>query len=417
MTDTTISCPHCGGPIRLDETLAGPMVERMRAAFEKRLADGEQALQAREQALAREKIALAAAQAELDEQLRARLAAEREAITRAEAEKARAATADELASLNARMAELTGKLAEAQAAQAEALRRERALEDRERELALTVEKQVAERAETIRQKAQAEAAEAERLKVAEREKVIGDLKRQLEEMKRKAEQGSQQLQGEVLELSLEAALQARFPHDRIEPVGKGVSGADLMQTVLTPAGAACGTILWEVKRTKVWQAAWLPKLREDQRAAGAAVAVILSDTLPSGVTTFDLIDGIWVAHPRLAEPLALILRQSLVEVQATRIAQEGQATKTEMVYAYLTGPRFRQRIEAVIERYSEMKADLDRERTAMRRLWDRRETQIGIVTQTLAGLYGDLQGIAGAAVPDLPSLELPGPAPDDGASG
>jgi len=407
MNDTTIACPHCGGQIELTETLAGPLVQRMRETFEKRLAEGERAMLEREQALAREKIALAAEKAGLDESLRTRLAEERARIAAAEAEKARAAAAADLAARDARNAELAAKLAEAQKAQAAALERERALADREREIELTIEKAVSEKAEAIRRKAEAEAAEAERLKLAERDKVIADMKHQMEEMKRKAEQGSQQLQGEVLELSLEAALAARFPHDRLEPVAKGVSGADVIQNVLTPAGAACGAILWEVKRTKAWQAAWLPKLREDQRAAGAAVAVLLSDALPAGVTSFDLIDGVWVAHPRLAEPLALILRQSLLDLRMAVAVQEGQATKTEMVYAYLTGPRFRQRIEAVIERFTEMQDDLNRERRAMQKLWARRDQQIAAVLGATSGLYGDLQGIAGSAVPDLPALDLP----------
>ena len=413
MQDVIIHCPHCHHEIRLDETLAGPLVAETRKTFETQIAAMAAAITERESAANRMMIDAETLRAEAEEELARRVTAERTRIAAEEAQKAQAAAQTELEGLRQRSAEQNAKLAEAQKAQTEYLRKERELEDRTRELDLTVQKRIAEEAGTIRDHARAEAAEAQGLKLAERDKTIADMKQQLDEMKRKAEQGSQQLQGEVLELSLESTLQARFPHDRIEPVAKGVGGADVVQHVLTAAGTACGAILWEVKRTKAWQAGWLPKLRDDQRAAGASVAVLLSETLPSGVTTFDLIDGIWVAHPRLAEPMALILRQSLLDLQTTRIAQEGQATKTEMVYAYLTGPRFRHRIEVIIERFTEMQDDLRKEVRATQRQWAKREQQIGAVVGATAGLYGDLQGIAGSAVVEIPGLDLPLLAADD----
>ena len=407
MQDVLIRCPHCRQEIRLDETLAGPLVAETRKTFEAQIAAMQAAIAERESAASRTMIEAEAARAGAEEELARRLAAERVRIAAEEAARAQEAARAELDRLRARAAEQDVKLAEAQKAQADFLRKEQDLADRARELDLTVQKRIAEQAAAIRDRASAEAAEAQSLRLAERDKTIGDMKRQIDDMKRKAEQGSQQLQGEVLELSLESTLQSRFPHDRIEPVAKGVGGADVAQHVLTAAGVSCGTILWEVKRTRNWQPAWLPKLRDDQRAAGAAVAVLLSETLPPGVATFGLIDGIWVAHPRLAEPVALILRQSLLDVQSTRIAQDGQATKTEIVYAYLTGPRFRHRIEVIIERFTEMQDDLRREMRATQRLWAKREQQIGAVVSATGGLYGDLQGIAGSAVVEIPGLDLP----------
>ena len=407
MQDATITCPHCRGTIRLDETLAGPLVAETRHAFEAQIAAMQAAVAEREAAAARQMIEAAAARAEIDESVAAKVAEERARIAEAERKAARADAATEVQALRQRDTEMAAKLAEAQAAQAAAMAKERALADREREMGLTIQKAIAEGADAIRARAQAEAVETERLKLAERDKTIDDMKRQLDETRRKAEQGSQQLQGEVLELSLEASLQARFPHDLIEPVAKGTVGADIVQHVLTPNGTACGTILWEVKRTKAWSPGWLPKLRDDQRATGAAVAVLLSDALPAGVTSFDLIDGVWVAHSRMGEALALVLRQSLLDVQATRIAQDGQATKTDMVYAYLTGPRFRQRIEAIAERFADMQDDLRREMRATQRLWAKRDQQIAAVVTATVGLYGDVQGIAGSAVADIAALDLP----------
>ncbi|MFN0116282.1 MAG: DUF2130 domain-containing protein [Paracoccaceae bacterium] len=402
MTDATIPCPNCGTAIRLDETLAGPVLAERRRALDAEFLAKEGTLAEREAAARRMEIGAEAARADLA----AQLAAERTRIAAEEAARARVAAGAETAALLARVTELTAKLTEAQAAQAETLRMRRELEDGKRELELTVLKRLAGEVAAVRDKARAEADEAIRLKLAEKDKTIADMKAQAEAAQRKAEQGSQQLQGEVLELSFEATLAARFPHDRIEPVAKGARGADVIHHVVTPQGADCGAILWELKRAQNWAPAWLPKLRDDQRAAGTTIAVLLSDALPPGCTSFDLVEGVWIAHTRYALPLAGMLRQGLIDLQSLRIAQEGQATKTEMVYAYLTGPRFRQRIEAVIERFSEMQDDLNRERKAMQRLWSRREQQINAVVGATVGLYGDLQGIAGSAVPDLPALDL-----------
>jgi hypothetical protein len=201
-------------------------------------------------------------------------------------------------------------------------------------------------------------------------------------------------------------------------VPKGEFGGDLIQRLVGPAGQVVGSILWEAKRTKNWSDGWLGKLREDQRAAKADVALIVSQAMPKGVQTFDFIDGVWVTDPECAVAVAVALRESVLALSAARLAGEGQQTKMEMIYRYLTGPRFRHRVEAVVERFTEMQADLDRERKAMTRLWAKREEQIHGVVETMAGLYGDLQGIAGRSLQEIEGLEvslLDGPAASEAA--
>jgi hypothetical protein len=287
------------------------------------------------------------------------------------------------------------------------LRKQRELDDAKRELDLTVEKRAQASLSEIRQKARAEAEESLKLKVAEKEQQISSMQRQIDELKRKAEQGSQQLQGEVPELELEATLRAHFPVDRIEPVGKGEFGGDVLQGVVSPVGQACGALLWETKRTKNWADGWLAKLRADQRAAGAEFAILVSNALPKGVDTFGYVDDIWVTDFRFVVPLAVALRQSLVEIASARQAQEGQETKMELVYQYLTGPKFKHRVEAIVEKFADMQADLDRERKAMTRLWAKREAQILGVIESTVGMYGDLQGIAGKALQEIEALQIP----------
>ena len=299
------------------------------------------------------------------------------------------------------------KLAEAQAAQAELLRKERQLDDAKRELELSVERRVQEALTSIREQAKKEAEDGLRLKVSEKEEQIFSMQRQIEELRRRAEQGSQQLQGEVLELQLETLLGGRFPLDVLEPVAKGEFGGDVLQRVIGPMGQACGAILWETKRTKNWSEGWLPKLRGDQRSAKAELALLVSEALPRNVESFEMIDGVWITHPRFAIPVASVLRQSLIELAAARLSQDGQLTKTAQVYQYLTGPQFRHRVEAIVERVSEMQDDLSRERKAMTRLWAKREAQIQGIIDSTVGMYGDLQGIAGRAMQEIPALEMP----------
>ena len=165
--------------------------------------------------------------------------------------------------------------------------------------------------------------------------------------------------------------------------------------------------MWEFKRTKNWSDAWLAKLRDDQRTAKAEIAVIVSQVLPKGVETFELVEGVWVTHPRAALPVAMILRQSLLELALARQVSEGQQTKTEMVYQYLTGPRFRQRVEAIVEAFSTMQEDLDKERKAIMKQWAKRAEQIERVMGATVGMYGDLQGIAGKSLQEIEGLELP----------
>ena len=299
------------------------------------------------------------------------------------------------------------KLAEAQKAQAELIRKERELDDAKREMDLTVEKKIQEGLTTVREQARKEAEEQLKLKVMEKEQTIASMQRQIEELKRKAEQGSQQLQGEVQELALEELLSTKFPRDIIEPVPKGEHGGDILQRVSGPFGKTCGTILWESKRTKNWSDSWLGKLREDQRAAKAEIAVIVSQTLPKGVETFELIDGVWVTHPRAALPVAMTLRNTLIEVACARQSTEGQQTKMEMVYQYLTGPRFRQRVQAIVEAFSSMHEDLEKEKRAITKQWAKREEQIHRVMQATVGMYGDLQGIAGKTLQEIEGLGFP----------
>ena len=385
-----------------------------RKEFEKKLAAKDTQIAEREANIKAEQEALAKRQAELDEQVASKVNAEKSRIATEEGRKARLLLENDLSQKEKALADLQevvkvrdDKLAEAQKQQAELMKQQRELQDAKRELAVTVEKKVQETLVSVREKAQAEAEERYRMQIAERDEEKASLQRKVEDLQRKFQQGSQQLQGEVLELELESQLRARFPLDVIEPVAKGEFGGDVLQRVMTHFGQPCGSILWESKRTKNWSDTWLPKLREDQRNAKADVALIVSSALPKGISTFDLKDGVWVADVRCAMPVAMVLRQSLIDVTVARKMADGLQTKAEMIYQYLTGPRFRQRIEAIVEHFRTMQDDLRREREVMMRQWAKRELQLQGIMGSTVGMYGDLQGIAGSALAEIESLELP----------
>lgn len=214
----------------------------------------------------------------------------------------------------------------------------------------------------------------------------------------------------MLELELEARLSAQFPLDTITPVPKGEFGGDTVHTVCGPLGQPCGVILWESKRTKTWSDGWLQKLKDNQRAAKADLAVIVTPTLPKNVDTFDLVDGVWVTSAKCALPVAVSLRHTLIELARMRQTRDGQETKAEMLYEYITGTQFRQRMQAIVESFSSMKDDLAREKRAIQTQWAKREKQLERVLTATAGMFGDSRALPGKASRNSKASISPPPA-------
>ncbi len=417
MSEPTIICPNCKTEIRLTESLAAPMIEATRRQFEEQIVLKDAEINKREQRIKLQELSLSESRLAFDEKVSEKVAeqvnSERERVIAEESRKAKQASASEIEAKARELADLQGvlkerdvKLAAAQQAQADLIRKQRELDDAKRELELTVEKRVQDNLLEVRDKAKKEAEDSLNLKVMEKDQTIVSMQKTIAELKHKSEQGSQQLQGEVLELELENILRTKFPYDSIEPVPKGEFGGDVLQVVFSPNGQRSGAILWESKRTKNWSDSWLAKLREDQRTAKAEIAILVSQVLPKGADTFEIVDGVWVTTPKTVLPVAAVLRDALLQIGMARQSMEGQQTKTEMVYQYLTGPRFRQRVEAIVEAFSSMKSDLDRERRAIMKQWSKREEQIERVMGATVGMWGDFQGIVGQSLHEIKGLEF-----------
>ncbi len=407
LSTNTITCPKCKAEIPLTDAVTQGIRTQLEQEFADRQRKLQEAVEAREAALAERQKQIARAEKAIEQQVADKLTLERKALQAEAREQAKRDLTVELQDLRSQLTDRQQKLADAQKTELELRKQQRQVEEKAQGLELEVARKLDAEREAIRKQAAETATEAERLKLAEKEKVISDLQLQITALKQKAEQGSMQLQGEVLELDLESQLAGAFPYDAIEPVSKGVRGGDIHQRVHTNTGHDCGMILWEAKRTKNWSGNWASKLKEDQRAAKAELAVIVSQVLPPELRHFGQVDGVWVCDFLSALPLAAALRHGLVTAAVARLAETGKAGKTEELYAYLCSVEFRQHIEAVVEAFAAMQQDLQKEKRAMEKAWAAREKQLGRALQHTAQLYGGIQGIAGqSALPEIKALEL-----------
>jgi len=411
--ETSITCPSCHVEFPLTETLAQPFIAAERAKIQREVQERASALNKHEQDLSQRRKALEdlkreldVRQGEIDAAVEQKLRAERDVLAKAAEKKAADAYANRLLAVEQELADKQAKLAEAENAELALRKERRILEEEKQRLELEVERRLQAERLTIREATQKEEEQNYLLKLAEKEKVISDMKRQVEELRRKGEQNSQ-LQGEVLELELEAMLRTAFPADQVEPVPKGRNGGDVVHKVVGPNGLQCGTILWESKRTRTWSNEWLTKNREDQRLVGANVGAIVTTTMPKGVDTFDRLDGVWVAAMRCTLPLAKALRHGIIEAAMAKVVTQGKDGKMERLYEYLIGPLFRNRVSAIVEACVSMQDDLEAEKRALTKHWAKRARRLEMLMNGTAGMYGDLQGLAGRSMPELHGLQIP----------
>jgi hypothetical protein len=400
----TIKCPECGTEIPLTETIAAPLIERARVESEAKLRDALDAKQAAEQKLLSERqqieVARAGIEAEVAKQLSTKLT-EGEKVQR---ERIRTEMEAELEGSKAREVETMALLKTTQQEVLEAMKAQQKAEIAAQSAEIEAQKKVQAEVAQLKEDAQREAQEAERLRVAEKDKQIDKLLQQLDEAKRQAQQGSQQMQGEILELDLETTLRATFPWDEIEPVKAGQRGGDLVHRVMTGPGQLAGTIMWEIKRTQNWGGDWPAKAKQDAATVKAEIVIIVSEVCPKGIECFGLVEGVWAVKPSYAVAVTHALRQQMDQVAAARRLSVGKQGKAELLYDYLTGPEFRARLEGIVEPFVQMQADLDSEKRSTMSRWKRTEKRIERVLISASSLSGDLQGIGGREMPELPAF-------------
>jgi hypothetical protein len=397
MSPNQTTCPNCGHVFDAGEALQKHMEIELKKRFsEQEKLNGEK-LELYKKQLLEEKRYF-----EQEEKKKMWAIAQGEAQKRADEKKS-----VELAALKEDNKVKQQVILEAQKKELELLRRENELKMQQEQLQLKLERELLEKSRAIEEKAKRQKDEEFELVKKEYEKKLEDQMNLVKEMQRKAQQGSMQLQGEIQELEIESILSIAFPYDVIEEVKKGIRGADAIQTVMNEFGQNCGKIIFESKRTQNWGGDWIEKLKTDQRETGAEIAVLVTQTMPKDLERFGEKDGIWICGFHDVKGLVFVLRQILIRTQQTKSVNENKADKMTLIYSFFTSNQFRQQIEAIVEGFSSLKNELDREKRAMQRIWKEREVQIDKVTNNTIDMYGSIKGIAGNAISSIKSLELP----------
>lgn len=274
------------------------------------------------------------------------------------------------------------------------------------EVKLEMEKRLAEEEEKIRLTAQKKAEEEQHTKIAEKDKQLADALKEIEEMRRKLQQGSQQTQGEAFELEFENMLHNEFPNDKIMPVGKGIRGGDVIQEVWDARGNYNGKILWELKNTKTWSEGWVDKLKADKRAINAEEAVIISDVLPNDMAIAGFRNGVWVTQRAFMVTLAATIRAKLIEMYYVKQSVQAKDGKMELMYTYLSGTEFKHRVEAIVEAFTNMQGEIEKEKRYFTNKWARDEKNIRMVIDNTYGMHGDLKAIIGKMLPQIKGLDV-----------
>ena len=408
----SIICPQCGTKIELTEAFAKQIRAQIENEFSERFAREKKSILEKASAEASEKFQLELRdlqQQVLEKNNKLKLAETKELEARQLRREMEEMRKHQEALVSEQIEKEKSKLdAKDKARELEFIKQQHAFEEREQLHKIELEKIKQEESKRTWAIATAKLQDEFKLKDADKDRQLDDLRKQIEDLQRKAEQGSQQAQGEVLEVELEKLLLATFRTDKIDPVPKGIRGADVMQHVHTQYGNFCGTILWESKRTKNWSDGWIQKLKDDMREVKANIAVIVTTAMPKELTHLGNQEGIWITDFSTAVGLATALREGLIEIAKMKTSMVGKNEKMESLYQYLSGQEFRQRIEAIVESFRAMKDDLDSEKRAMMKQWAKREKQIDRVIESTSKMYGDLQGIIGSSLQPIETLELPG---------
>ena len=406
--ENTINCPNCGFEINVNELLYHQVQDELKKEFEAKMALKEKDLQRKTEYLKTENEKLLKDKAELqlqvEKEVKTKLGAEKTKLEETIRQQLKDETSGQINSLKQELELKSKQVSELNKALAEIERLKREKEELRDKVALEKEIEFSEKLKDEKLRIMRQADEAAALKIKELEKQLEDQKNLAEEMKRKAEQGSMQLQGEVQELALEEILTSLFPFDLVTEVAKGVKGADVIHKVRNRHGVECGVILYESKRTKAFSADWIPKLKADALDTKADVCIIVTETLPEGIERIGQKDGVWICSFNDLKGLVMVLRESLVKINEAFASQTNKGEKMQMLYDYLTSNEFKLQLGAILEGFSDLQNSYVQEKRAMERIWKQREKQLEKVLLNTNHFIGSIQGIAGSSIPGLKQI-------------
>lgn len=404
-----IKCPECDTLISIDDVLTHQIEDKIKSDLQKENLKREEKIKKERESLEEQKSEFdemrKKAETEFNKKVSEKIESEKIILKKQVKEEIEKEKEEEKKALEDQLAEKDEKLKEARKNELNLIKEKQKLKDDKDAFEIEKARQLDEERKKIEEDASKKATEAKQSELDQLNKKLSDAIKAKDELARKLVQGSQQTQGEVQELVLEELLQSSFIYDDITPVPKGVGGADVIQHVKNNMGVDCGTIVWESKNTKNWSEGWIQKLKNDQREMKADVAVIVSSILPTGAESISQCEGVWVCSMELASSLAFILRDSLIVLSREKNMLVGKDEKMELLYKYLTGTEFRQRIEIIVETFSSMKKSIDKERIYFEKSWAEKEKQIQKVIKNTVGIHGDLSGMV--SLQKIESLELP----------
>lgn len=417
-TKNQINCPNCGTAIDVQDILSHQLEEEIKQKYQAELTAAQQRFKAEQESLAKARADFEEKKRRenelFQERLEKQMAQERKLLEDKLKSKLLSEQAEQFEALQKELNEKSEQVKELNRSRVEIERLKREKEEAKELAQLEAQRMLNEMLVQEREKISKSEAEKNELKMKELEKKLEDQKKLTEEMQRKQAQGSMQLQGEVQELAIEEWLSTQFPLDTIEEIKKGARGADCIQVVNTRTLQNCGKIYYESKRTKDFQPGWIEKFKADMRDKEADVGVLVTEAMPADMERMGLKDGVWVCSFAEFKGLCAVLRESVIQLSKVAISQEGKGDKMHMLYDFLTSNTFRMQVEAIVEGFSQMKADLEREKNSMQRIWKQREKQIDKVVSNTIDMYGSIKGIAGNAVQSVKALEIDAGLPEEG---
>ncbi|WP_299897147.1 DUF2130 domain-containing protein [uncultured Aquimarina sp.] len=410
-TEINIICPDCGKEINVDEILYHKLEEDIKKKYQSKISAARKELEQQEEKLKVKGIALEQKEKKISEtiesQLKEKLLVQKKEITNKIKFDLERENEEKYKSLQSELTEKSEKLIELNQAKSQVEKLKREKNELRQEIELENQKKLTEILQEQQIKIAKREADKNELKVSEKEMIIKQLKEQLSEAQRKAEQGSIQLQGEIQELSIEAWLKKNFLLDEIEEIKKGQRGADCLQIIKTRTNANCGSIYYESKRTKEFQSSWIEKFRNDMREQNANIGVLVTNAMPKNMERMGLLEGVWVCTYQEFKGLCLVLRENIITLSNAIASQENKGDKMVMLYNFLTSNEFKLQIEAIVEGFTQMQTDLEREKRSIQGHWKKREKQIDKVLLNTNYMYSSIKGIAGNAIQTIPQLELP----------
>ncbi|RXP60884.1 DUF2130 domain-containing protein [Lutibacter sp. HS1-25] len=410
--ETQIKCPNCGTSIDVQDILSHQLEEEIKQKYQAQIAEEKKKYASEFEILNKAKEDFERKKKQENELFQERLESQLKQEKRAIEEKVKAKLKEEQSeqfkSLQNELNEKSEQIKELNRTKAEIEKLKREKGELKEIAEAEAQKKLNEILLAEREKIKRSEEDKNELRFKELIKQLEDQKKLTEEMKRKQEQGSMQMQGEVQELAIEEWLAAKFPLDTIEEIKKGARGGDCIQIVHTRTEQNCGTIYYESKRTKDFQPSWIEKFKADIRDKGANIGVLVTEVMPSDMDRLGLKDGIWICNYEEFKGLCTVLRESIIQVSTAVSSQENKGDKMDMLYDFLTSNTFRMQIEAIVEGFTQMKADLESEKRSMQRIWKQRDKQIEKVVTNTIDMYGSIKGIAGNAIQSVKALELPG---------